>query len=69
MNSNLIWISDPRCNTFFIFQISNKKESELWLGVTNLGLNIYEADNQLEPKILFPWSGNKAPFKNALSPF
>ena len=39
------------------FQISNKKESELWLGVTNLGLNIYEADNQLEPKILFPWSG------------
>jgi len=39
------------------FQISNKKESELWLGVTNLGLNIYESDNQLEPKILFPWSG------------
>ena len=46
------------------FQISNKKESELWLGVTNLGLNIYEADNQLEPKILFPWSGenNKSVF-------
>ena len=45
---------------FTFFQISNKKESELWLGVTNLGLNIYEADNQLEPKILFPWSGKRA---------
>jgi len=39
------------------FQISNKKDSELWLGVTNLGLNIYPADNQLEPKISFTWSG------------
>lgn len=38
------------------FQISNKKDSELWLGVTNLGLNIYESDNQLEAKINFPWS-------------
>ena len=25
-----------------------------------MGLNIYEADNQLEPKILFPWSGKGA---------
>ena len=39
------------------FQISNKKDSELWLGVTNLGLNIYPADNQLEAKISFSWSG------------
>ena len=38
------------------FQIFNKKESDLWLGVTNLGLNIYEGDNKLSPKIMFPWS-------------
>ena len=38
------------------FQIFNKKESDLWLGVTNLGLNIYESDNKLTPKIMFPWS-------------
>lgn len=38
------------------FQIFNKKESDLWLGVTNLGLNIYESENKLTPKIMFPWS-------------
>ncbi|CAB4070018.1 NF2 [Lepeophtheirus salmonis] len=38
------------------FEIFNKKDSNLWLGVTNLGLNIYEADNKLSPKIMFPWS-------------
>ena len=38
------------------FPISNKKESELWLGVTALGLNIYEKSNKLSPKITFPWS-------------
>jgi len=38
------------------FQIFNKKESDLWLGVTNLGLNIYENENKLQPKIMFPWS-------------
>lgn len=38
------------------FMIFNKKESDLWLGVTNLGLNIYEGDNKLTPKIMFPWS-------------
>merc|ERR1712012_1236749 len=27
-----------------------------WLGVTNLGLSIYEQDNKLSPKIMFPWS-------------
>merc|ERR1712012_803324 len=27
-----------------------------WLGVTNLGLSIYEHDNKLAPKINFPWS-------------
>uniref|UniRef100_T1IRN5 Moesin/ezrin/radixin homolog 1 n=1 Tax=Strigamia maritima TaxID=126957 RepID=T1IRN5_STRMM len=38
------------------FPISNKKESELWLGVTALGLNVYEKDNKLTPKISFPWN-------------
>lgn len=38
------------------FPISNKKESELWLGVTALGLNIYEKNNKLSPKISFQWS-------------
>lgn len=38
------------------FLISNKKESELWLGVTALGLHIYEKENKLTPRITFPWS-------------
>ncbi|GIY91805.1 hypothetical protein CEXT_796901 [Caerostris extrusa] len=38
------------------FPICNKKESELWLGVTALGLNIYEKTNKLSPKITFPWN-------------
>ncbi|XP_067853212.1 moesin a [Heptranchias perlo] len=38
------------------FDIKNKKGSELWLGVDALGLNIYEHDDRLTPKIGFPWS-------------
>ncbi|KAI1292059.1 Merlin [Halotydeus destructor] len=38
------------------FPISNKKESELWLGVTSVGLSIYEKTNKLTPKITFLWS-------------
>ncbi|XP_059832970.1 moesin a [Hypanus sabinus] len=38
------------------FSIKNKKGSELWLGVDALGLNIYEHDDRLTPKIGFPWS-------------
>lgn len=38
------------------FLISNKKESELWLGVTALGLNVYEKENKLSPRITFSWS-------------
>ncbi|KAJ8972854.1 hypothetical protein NQ317_010278 [Molorchus minor] len=34
----------------------NKKETELWLGVTALGLNIYEKENKLQPKTTFTWS-------------
>ncbi|XP_057370147.1 merlin-like [Daphnia carinata] len=38
------------------FPIKNKRDSELWLGVTALGLNIYEQDNKSVPRINFPWS-------------
>lgn len=40
--------------TLFCFQ--NKKETDLWLGVTALGLNIYEKENKLAPKTTFTWS-------------
>lgn len=36
--------------------LQNKKETDLWLGVTALGLNIYEKNNKLQPKTTFPWS-------------
>ncbi len=38
------------------FAIKNKKGTELFLGVDALGLNVYEKDDQLTPKIGFPWS-------------
>ncbi|KAG7234587.1 hypothetical protein INR49_002216 [Caranx melampygus] len=38
------------------FEIKNKKSTELWLGVDALGLNIYEKEDRLTPKIGFPWS-------------
>jgi merlin len=38
------------------FPIFNTKESHLYLGVTSQGLNIYEGENRLTPKIMFPWS-------------
>jgi len=38
------------------FEIKNKKSTDLWLGVDALGLNIYERNDRLSPKIGFPWS-------------
>lgn len=38
------------------FEIKNKKGSELFLGVDALGINIYDKDDKLNPKIGFPWS-------------
>ena len=38
------------------FQIKNKRSTDLWLGVDASGLNVYERDNKLSPKITFPWS-------------
>ncbi|CAB4000471.1 radixin [Paramuricea clavata] len=38
------------------FEIKNKKGTSLWLGVDALGLNVYEKEDKLTPKIGFPWS-------------
>ncbi|XP_032226693.2 moesin [Nematostella vectensis] len=38
------------------FQIKNKKHTDLYLGVDALGLNIYDQNDKLTPKIGFPWS-------------
>jgi len=38
------------------FEIKNKKGTDLFLGVDSLGINIYEKDDKLTPKIGFPWS-------------
>lgn len=38
------------------FDIKNKKGTELTLGIDALGINIYEKDDRLTPKIGFPWS-------------
>ena len=38
------------------FPLQNKKESELYLGVTAFGLNIYEKHERRKPKISFLWS-------------
>jgi radixin len=35
------------------FEIRNKKNTELWLGVDALGLNIYEKDDKLVSSIRF----------------
>lgn len=37
------------------FDITNKKGTQLWLGVDAFGLNIYNHDNKISPKISFPW--------------
>lgn len=38
------------------FEITNRKGTTLWLGVDALGLNVYEYEDKLTPKIGFPWS-------------
>ncbi|KAL1492147.1 hypothetical protein ABEB36_012635 [Hypothenemus hampei] len=38
------------------FSIKNVKGTELLLGVTALGLNIYKLEDKLNPTISFPWS-------------
>ena len=36
--------------------LQNKKGSQLYLGVDAFGLNIYEPEDKLSPKISFPWA-------------
>ncbi len=38
------------------YSIKNKKGTDLLLGVDALGINVYEKDNKLTPRIGFPWS-------------
>jgi len=38
------------------FDISNKRKTQLHLGVDACGINIYAYDDKLTPKIGFPWS-------------
>ncbi|KAB0793202.1 hypothetical protein PPYR_12822 [Photinus pyralis] len=38
------------------FEIFNKKGTQLLLGVSALGLNIYKVEDRLNPIIAFPWS-------------
>lgn len=38
------------------FEIKNKRGTDLLLGVDALGLNVYEKEDRLTPKIGFPWS-------------
>uniref|UniRef100_A0A3B3BNQ9 Ezrin a n=1 Tax=Oryzias melastigma TaxID=30732 RepID=A0A3B3BNQ9_ORYME len=38
------------------FEIKNKKDTDLWLGVDCMGIHIYGKDDRLTPKIGFPWS-------------
>ena len=38
---------------YYLYQ--NKKGTLLWLGVDAFGLNIYNHENKLSPKISFPW--------------
>jgi len=37
------------------FEIRNKKGTRLWLGVHNLGMDIYEEHNKVTPRLGFPW--------------
>ncbi|XP_066961199.1 moesin/ezrin/radixin homolog 1-like [Macrobrachium rosenbergii] len=37
------------------FEIENKRGTEVYLGVDALGINVYEKNDKLTPKIGFPW--------------
>ena len=38
------------------FEVTNKKKTNLWLGVHNLGMDVYEYSNKVTPRLGFPWS-------------
>eukprot|EP00039_Didymoeca_costata_P018853 m.335257 g.335257 ORF g.335257 m.335257 type:complete len:384 (+) comp17554_c0_seq1:140-1291(+) len=37
------------------FEVTNKKGTRLWLGVHNLGMDVYEYNNKVTPRLGFPW--------------
>lgn len=37
------------------FEVTNKKGTRLWLGVHNLGMDVYEYHNKVTPRLGFPW--------------
>ena len=38
------------------FEVTNKKGTRLWLGVHNLGMDVYEFNNKVTPRLGFPWN-------------
>ncbi|GFO41272.1 merlin [Plakobranchus ocellatus] len=38
------------------FQIKNKKNTDLWIGVDSRSVGVYDRENRLSPKVAFPWS-------------
>lgn len=38
------------------FEVANKKGTRLWLGVHNLGMDVYEFNNRVTPRLGFPWA-------------
>lgn len=55
VNYNFSILSQQSIAQYFNY-LQNKRDSDLWLGVTALGLNIYDQDNKSVPRINFPWS-------------
>jgi len=43
-------------NQLFCVLPQNKRNVELWLGVSSLGLFVYDQDNRLAPKVSFRWN-------------
>jgi len=41
---------------YLILLLQNKRNVELWLGVSALGLFVYDQDNRLAPKVSFRWN-------------
>lgn len=38
------------------FEVTNKRGTKLWLGVHNMGMDIYEYNNKVTPSLGFPWA-------------
>jgi merlin protein len=36
--------------------LQNKRNCDLWLGVSALGLFVFDQDNRLSAKVSFPWA-------------